>query len=102
MGEGRSSQGRVRVVACGQGPTRFPVYDPCFLPAECRALSPGEPTSDVPRSNTAVRPGSQPRLSVQYWALLQQLGGREGAAAGCCGAASGGLQAERKEQPSGA
>lgn len=41
------------------------------------ALNPGEPTSEVPRSETAVRPVSQPRLSDPYWALLQQLGGRE-------------------------
>lgn len=101
-GRGKEGQGRVQVVACGQARARTPVYVPCFLPAECGALSPGEPTSEVRRSDTAVRPGSQPRLSDPYWALLQQLGGREGAAAGCCGAASGGPQAERKEPPSGA
>lgn len=76
-GGGKKGQGRVRVVACRQAPARIPVSIPRFLPAECGALSPGEPTSEVPRFYTAVRPGSQPRLSDPYWALLQQLGGRE-------------------------
>lgn len=68
--------------------------------AECGALSPGEPTSEVPRSDT----GSWAQIPAE--ALRSVLGssaaaGREGAAAGCCGAASGVPQAERKEPPSG-
>lgn len=65
------------MVACGQAPAPVPVSIPCFLPAECGALNSGEPASEVSRSDTAVRPVSQPRLSDPYWALLQQLGGRE-------------------------
>lgn len=39
---GKEGQGRVRVVACGQAPALVPVSIPCFLPAECGALNPGD------------------------------------------------------------
>lgn len=82
----------------GWGPR--PSAHPGFLPAECGALSPGQRTSQVPRSGTPwSRP--DPRRGSRVWAGLFS-SSWEGATAGCCGAVSGGSPAERKERPSGA